>query len=247
VPADEVAGDVYHVDLTMNGSQQNTDKTMTLTIGFDPDQVPDANINDLAVVQWNEETQTWDLVDGAVMVDAMSNTCSVEVESITNAATSSSARSSRQVAKAKFNGKEYIVDKHAPITSDQSGIFMVVRSETGLEVFNVPNPFNLKSKTVPLNQSDQQITTIGTVIRFAVPSSMGNDIDTEFRIYNIAGELVRKIMVSDEIDGNVDGGYYYYIAWDGKNDDGDKCASGVYFLYCDVGHKKKIVKMALIK
>ncbi|MBD3270920.1 MAG: hypothetical protein GF384_00095, partial [Elusimicrobia bacterium] len=250
-----IGGDVYQVDMSMDGSAQNDNKTMTLTIGYDPAEVGN-NIDQLAMVQWNEQTQSWDPVLGAVMVDPMSNTISGEINSIAGAAASSSSLAPQRVARAKFNGKEYVLDKHAPITSDQSGIFMAVLSSRGqqytgedLWVYNVPNPFNLKSKTVSLNRAvgTGQITTTGTVIRFGVPASMGNDIDSKFRIYNIAGELVREINASQELTGGVDGGYYYYLEWDGKNKDGDSCASGVYFCVADVGHKKKVVKMALVK
>ncbi|MFH1282719.1 MAG: carboxypeptidase regulatory-like domain-containing protein [bacterium] len=254
----DAAGDVYYVNLQMDGSQQNEEKSMTLTIGYDPNVVGD-NIDKLAVVQWNAANQTWDPVDGSIMVDPMSNTCSIEVNSISNAALGS-GNAPKRVAKAVFNGKEYVLSKHPQVTTDaaddQSGIFMTIQSEKGqaytgteLDVFNVPNPFNLKQKTVALNKGNaiSQINTTGTVIRFAVPSSMGNDNASKFRIYNIAGEMVREINVSDQITGGIDGGFHYYIDWDGKNKDGDKCASGVYFCVTEIGNKKKVVKMALIK
>ncbi len=249
-----VAGDIYHVDLTMNGSQQNNEKTMTLTIGFDSTAIPEDKIDELAIVQWNATTQTWDPIDSPVMVDAMSNTCSVEVNSIAGAAASSSA--SRRVAKAQFNGKEYVIDRNAQATADQSGIFMAILSGRGqsysgteLLIFNVPNPFNLQAKTVTLSKGvgTTQMTTTGTVLRLAVPASLGADIDARFRIYNIAGELVREIKAKDEVTGGVDGGYYYYIEWDGENKDGAQCASGVYFCYCEIGDETKVIKMAIIK
>jgi hypothetical protein len=120
---------------------------------------------------------------------------------------------------------------------------------TELEVFNVPNPFDLSSKVVTLNRggSIPQISTTGTVIRFAVPSSYGTNVKTRFRIYNIAAEMVRELNANDLLPGGVDGGYYYYLDWDGNNYNGKKCASGVYMLVAEVGTEKKVVKMALIK
>ncbi|MFH1379610.1 MAG: carboxypeptidase regulatory-like domain-containing protein [bacterium] len=253
MPLDQQGGDVYRVDLTMNGSEQNDSKTMTLTIGYDPDLIGE---NPVGIVQWDEASQSWIRVVGNVMVDPMSNTCSIEVDSIENAALSSQGLAPKKISRASFNGKEYVLSKRASSTSNQAGIFMAVKSDQGaaytgsdLWVFNVPNPFNLKEKDVRTDKgSSAQISGVkGTLIRFAVPPGLGDDIDARFRIYNIAGELVRELKAKDIITGGVDAGYYYYIEWDGKNGDGKDCASGVYFCYAEVGHKKKVIKMALIK
>lgn len=255
--ADDVGGDIYHVDLTMNGSQQNADKSMTLTLGYDQTLVGDKTEN-LSVYQYNETTAKWDPVIGATMVDPISGTVSIEVKSIENAAADSgSATAPRKLAQAQFNGKEFKVSSRLPAsTSNQSGIFMVSKVPAGLsypgnaiEITNVPNPFNLASKSVTLAKGGtvSQKTTEGTLIRFTVPTRLGTSVKTTFKIYNIAGELVRELNANDLVEGTIDGGFYYYIDWDGKNKNGNKCASGVYFCAAEIGTEKKVVKMALVK
>ena len=51
-------------------------------------------------------------------------------------------------------------------------------------------------------------------------------------------------------EGEKDGGYYYYTEWDGTNDCGENCASGIYFLIPKVNNAKLITKpykMAILK
>jgi hypothetical protein len=246
-----VAGDVYKINLAMDGSAQNENKTMTLTIGYDPSLVGN-DIGSLSVCQFNPATGAWEPIDTMPMIDPISGTVSIEVPSIANGV----AAAPVELSQARFNGKEYVIPKLASSSSNQQGIFMVSKvpnrlaySEDTLKVFNVPNPFDLNSKTVALTKggSLSSFVTEGTVIRFAVPSRLGNNLKARFRIYNIAGELVRELKVDEFLPGGVNGGYYYYIEWDGKNNDGSKCASGVYFCAAEVGGEKQIVKMALIK
>ena len=71
---------------------------------------------------------------------------------------------------------------------------------------NYPNPFN--------NQ---------TTIKYDIPSMMVNVVDVEIHIYNTLGKLVKTIDEGDKSVGQ------YTSVWDGKNDDGEKVSSGVYF------------------
>ena len=117
-------------------------------------------------------------------------------------------------------------------------------------VYNMPNPFSLKSKSVALDATDigssaiaNPYPTAGTVIKYTLPA--GKTGALKFVIYNIAGEKVRTI---DE--GVRAGGYLYYSEWDGRNDTNQKCASGVYFMLTYLDGKKlgsKAHKMAIIK
>ena len=52
---------------------------------------------------------------------------------------------------------------------------------------------------------------------------MVNMVDVEIHIYNTLGKLVRTIDEGANFPGQ------HTIIWDGKNDDGEKVSSGVYF------------------
>ena len=58
----------------------------------------------------------------------------------------------------------------------------------------------------------------------------------------MAGEKVRTINL-----GIPPTGTYQYVAWDGKNDYGNKVASGVYIGEIKAGGAKAFWKMAVIK
>ena len=71
---------------------------------------------------------------------------------------------------------------------------------------NFPNPFSSQ-----------------TTIKYDIPSLMVNMVDVEIYIYNTLGKLVRTIDEGDKSAGQ------FTTTWDGKNDDGEKVSSGVYF------------------
>jgi flagellar hook assembly protein FlgD len=62
------------------------------------------------------------------------------------------------------------------------------------------------------------------------------------RIYDVVGEKVRTLNL-----GTPAADAYAYVAWDGRNDAGNKVASGVYLGVLDVGGARKFWKMAVIK
>jgi len=77
----------------------------------------------------------------------------------------------------------------------------VVADQSGLGAY--PNPFNPS-----------------TVIRFEVPSPGGR---TVVRVYNIAGRVVRELG-NDELSPGV-----YELEWNGRDEGGERVASGIYF------------------
>ncbi|MBI5239357.1 MAG: hypothetical protein HY926_02710 [Elusimicrobia bacterium] len=109
-----------------------------------------------------------------------------------------------------------------------------------VEVFNFPNPFDLRDKTVMAIHPAAALTTRGTVIRAALPADAGGA--AAIHIYTVAGERVRTLDL-----GLLDGGAYYYQSWDGRNDQGRDAATGVYLGVLKVGRRTKTFKMALIK
>ena len=84
---------------------------------------------------------------------------------------------------------------------------------------NYPNPFNPNTK-----------------INFFIPEK--NNI--VINIYNIKGDKIKNLF-----NGDIETGYHS-INWDGKNDNGNKLPSGVYFLKLNYDNKfitSKLVKM----
>ncbi len=107
-------------------------------------------------------------------------------------------------------------------------VFSMIPEE---EVYNYPNPAKSGS----------------TTIRYYCGYS---DPEAEIKIYNIVGELVRKVRDSeiDETEAPI-----YKFLWDCKNSSGKEVASGVYIYIVEVedngsGESKKVVKrLAVIR
>jgi hypothetical protein len=85
---------------------------------------------------------------------------------------------------------------------------------------NYPNPFNPSTK-----------------IEFTLPKSGFVSLD----IYDVLGRKVRTL-VSEELSSG-----YKSVIWDGKNEDGEDVASGVYFFQLKVGDFSEPKKMLLLK
>lgn len=111
-----------------------------------------------------------------------------------------------------------------------------------LEVMNFPNPFDLSHKTRDLTHggSTSSLDTDGTIIRFTIPTQLTGAAHID--IYNVVGEKVRSIDLGVRATAT-----YHYVTWDGKNDSGNKVASGVYIGVLKVGGEEKSWKMAVIK
>ena len=97
---------------------------------------------------------------------------------------------------------------------------------------NYPNPFR---------PARENYTTIYfTTKRAVAEKSIG--------IYNLAGELVLSVEDgSIYMDKWYDDGYVYKYEWDGRNDYGEKVASGVYIYVVNADGNKKAGKLAVIK
>jgi hypothetical protein len=85
---------------------------------------------------------------------------------------------------------------------------------------NYPNPFN------PTTNIQFDLTQAGK---------------TEVNIYNIKGQKV-KTLLYQELDVGV-----HNFVWSGKDDNGKRVASGVYFYKVTVNKQERIRKMILIK
>ncbi len=137
----------------------------------------------------------------------------------------------RFVARA-YNGTVYSNSRTVELSAGETlrvdFAFGVIPEET---VFNYPNPARGGS----------------TTIRYYCGYT---DPEAEIKIYNIAGELVRKVE-DNEID-RTDAPIYKFL-WDCKNRSGKEIASGIYLYMVEVkekggnGSKKVVKRMALIR
>lgn len=84
-----------------------------------------------------------------------------------------------------------------------------------------PNPFN------PVTEIAYSVKDAGRVT---------------IEVYNVAGKVVRTLMDSD-----VDAGVTSKVTWDGTNDLGEKCASGVYFYRINAPRFTESHKMVMLK
>lgn len=85
---------------------------------------------------------------------------------------------------------------------------------------NFPNPFRADTR-----------------IRFALPQAERVDL----RVFDVGGRAVRTL-VRDELGAGV-----HNVAWDGRDDDGNRVASGVYFYRMTAGAEERERKMVHLK
>jgi hypothetical protein len=250
-----MASEVYTMDL----SNVQPNKEFTLTLKYDKERA--LNSSSLRIYQYDEASGTWKEVPGNYTVDPMSGVISVGVESL-DQAYEGTGGATTPLGRKRFKMSAVRNGRYVPSatgTSSQGGKFAVFTAilptgtnafSSSFEVYNMPNPFNLKTKNVSLSSTDigasgmpNPYPTNGTLIKYNLP--VGKTGNLKFVIYNIAGEKVRTI---DE--GHRDGNGVYYSEWDGKNDNNSGCASGVYFMLTYLDGKSlgsKAHKMAIIK
>ncbi|MCB5263155.1 MAG: T9SS type A sorting domain-containing protein [Candidatus Cloacimonetes bacterium] len=61
------------------------------------------------------------------------------------------------------------------------------------------------------------------------------------KVYNIRGQMVKTLCDTDRPKGNS------YLDWDGKDDKGNPCASGVYIFRAQANKKSKTIKVLKIQ
>jgi hypothetical protein len=90
---------------------------------------------------------------------------------------------------------------------------------------NYPNPFNPETW---------------------IPYNLANDADVSIRIYNVSGQLIRRLEI-----GRKSAGYYVTQSqsayWDGRNESGELVSSGTYFYTIQAGKFTVTRKMVLLK
>ena len=89
---------------------------------------------------------------------------------------------------------------------------------------NYPNPFNPE-----------------TIIRFDIPEVSDNTVETRLLIYNVRGELVKRLVDEEYEPG------FHEVLWDGRNDWGTMVSSGIYFYTFSAENFYTARKMILLK
>ena len=114
------------------------------------------------------------------------------------------------------------VDFHGPIS--------VVWTNDGSDIPNIqlvtelravyPNPFNPRAY---------------------IPFSLKESATVNFEIYNSRGQLVRRIPIGDKAAG------HHQTEWDGRDDQGRDCSTGVYHIHMTAGTESFFRKAVLLK
>jgi len=100
------------------------------------------------------------------------------------------------------------------------------------QTMNYPNPFR---------PATENFTTIYFTTKRPV-------LDKTIDVFNLAGELVLNVENSSiYMDKWYDDGYVYKYEWDGRNDSGERVASGIYIYVVNADGTRKTGKLAVIK
>jgi hypothetical protein len=240
--ADAFAGNLYTV--AMSSVATNESKDFELTLAYDKTT---ANLNDLAVSQFNTTTSKWEEVPGVATVNPVKGTVKVKLKKLASVLNVRAGAAPMGV----FDGRQYVVRPQTTGGGSSSGTFAVVRPSvagdpfTGskMKVFNYPNPFSLKLKTVTAHNHDAgnlpTLSTNGTFIHVEVPAANGGAC--HIRIYTLAGELV------NDLSNTCVGGKYNYFEWNGHNKGGQEVANGVYYGIVELSGKAPNLKDATFK
>ncbi len=74
-----------------------------------------------------------------------------------------------------------------------------------------------------------------------IPFALADEANVNFGIYNVKGQLVRNIKVGAKASGR------HRIEWDGRDDNGRACSTGVYYIRMDAGNQSFTRKAVLMK
>ena len=79
-----------------------------------------------------------------------------------------------------------------------------------------------------------------------IPYQLSEGADAAIRIYNVSGQLVRRLDL-----GYKDAGYYLAkekaAYWNGRNESGEKVSSGIYFYLMEAGSFRAMKKMLVVR
>lgn len=112
-----------------------------------------------------------------------------------------------------------------------------------LNIINFPNPFDLKPKSITLQNpgsatASQSIN--GTMIKFSIPQNVTGPVEIE--IFDVTGEKVRTLQTTAATAGT-----HYYLEWNGRNQRGKEVASGTYIARFTIAGQERFFKMVVLK
>lgn len=128
--------------------------------------------------------------------------------------------------------EELKIELEEVVLSDEKAVVIPVEGEGP----SMPNAFELSQNYPnPFNPT--------TTIKFTLPlpKDGGASLPASLRIYNVLGELVRTL-----VDEPLSAGIHHKV-WDGKDDQGNPVASGIYFYRLRAGDFQDTKKMVLLK
>ena len=115
--------------------------------------------------------------------------------------------------------------KYARAIALIEGILEATRPKKTLLLGNYPNPFNPETW---------------------IPYQLANSSDVQIIIYNTRGTVVRQLKLGHQLEG-----YYTRRSraayWDGRNDIGERVASGIYFYQLQTDEVSLLRKMVILK
>jgi hypothetical protein len=129
-------------------------------------------------------------------------------------------------------GDEFKIELKEVVLADEKAALIPVGSESP----SVPIAFEL-------NQNYPNPFNPSTTIKFTLPSlyDEGSTLPTTLKIYNVLGKVVRTL-----IDEPMAPGVHHKI-WDGRDEEGNQVASGIYFYRLRAGALQDTKKMVLMK
>jgi hypothetical protein len=109
---------------------------------------------------------------------------------------------------------------------------------------NYPNPFSPLGRGTPTGGA-KSATGVAfgnpeTTIRFEIPPALGHS-PVQLAIFDVHGALMR-VLVDRELNAGP-----HRVKWDGKNENGQLVASGVYFCRLQVGKIRQVRKLSLLR